>query len=86
MHFLTQYWNVWNEVEMFEYSRIHFIETKKGLSSEYLSNFTSVAKRTSNPLIRPNSMCFKNRQDVMGKFPIFGPNFANKSHTHKMML
>jgi hypothetical protein len=53
-----QYRNVWNKVETFEYSRIHIVETKKGFSSEYQSNFTSIAKRTSMPLIRPNSICF----------------------------
>jgi hypothetical protein len=53
-----QCWNVWNEVETFEYSRNHIVETKKGLSSEYQSNFTPISKRTSNPLVRPNSMCF----------------------------
>jgi hypothetical protein len=49
---------VWNEVEMFEYSRIHIVETKQGLSGEYQSNFPSMAKRKSMTLIRPNSMCF----------------------------
>jgi hypothetical protein len=27
----------------------------------------------------------KSRLDVMWKYPIFGPNFANQSHTYKMM-
>jgi hypothetical protein len=53
-----QCWTVWNDVQTFENSRIHVIETKQGLSSEYQSNFTSEVKRKSKPLIRLNSMCF----------------------------
>jgi hypothetical protein len=53
-----QYWTVLNEVQTFEYSRIHIVETKQGLSSEYQSNFTSTGKRKSNQQIRPNSMSF----------------------------
>jgi hypothetical protein len=28
---------------------------------------------------------FESRQDVIGKTPFFGPNFANQSHMYKMM-
>jgi hypothetical protein len=30
-----QYWTVSNEVETFEYSGIHVVEAKQGLSNEY---------------------------------------------------
>jgi hypothetical protein len=56
---------------MFEYYRIHIAETKQGILSECQSNFTFMAKRKSKPPIRPHSMCFKSRQDVMGKYPHF---------------
>jgi hypothetical protein len=66
-----QYWNVWNEVQTFEYSRIHIVESKQGLSNEYQSNFTSMAKRKSMPLIRPNSMCFWEPSRCDRKIPLF---------------
>jgi hypothetical protein len=64
-----QYWTVWNEAEAFDYSRIQFVDTKQGLSSEYQSNFTSMANRKSKPLIRPNSMCFWDLSRCDGKIP-----------------
>jgi hypothetical protein len=71
-----QYWTAWNEVEKFECSRINNVETKQGISNEYQSNFTSMAKRKSKPLIRPFSMCFKSCQDVMWKYPHFRTSFC----------
>jgi hypothetical protein len=66
-----QYWTDWNEAETFEYSRIHIDEIKQGLSSEYQSNFTSMAKRKSMPLIRPNSMRFLKPPRCDVKIPPF---------------
>jgi hypothetical protein len=56
---------------MFEYSRIYIIEAKQGLSSEHQSNFNSMAKRKSKPLIRPNPMCFYDPSRFDGKIPQF---------------
>jgi hypothetical protein len=67
----NQYWTVWNEVQTFEYSRIHSVETEQVLSNEYQSNFTSMAKRKSKTLIRPNSMCFQKPTRYDGQIPIF---------------
>jgi hypothetical protein len=66
-----QYWTVWNEVQTFEYSRIHIVETKQGLSNEYQSYFTSMPKRKSKILIRPNSICFWEPSRCDGKIPPF---------------
>jgi hypothetical protein len=66
-----QYWSVWNEFQTFEYSRIHIFETKQGLSNEYQSNITCIAKRKSKPLIRPNSMCFYDPSRCDGDIPQF---------------
>jgi hypothetical protein len=74
-----QYWTVWNEVQTFEWSRIHIVESKQCLSNEYQSNFTSMAKRKSKPLIRPNSMCFHERSLCDGKIPPFSdPSLQTK--------
>jgi hypothetical protein len=66
-----QYWTVWNEVQTFECSRIQIVDTKQGLSSEYQSNLTSMAKRKPEPLIRPNSMYFWNPPTCNGKIHPF---------------
>jgi hypothetical protein len=66
-----QYWTVWNEVQTFEYSRIQIVETKQGLSSEYQSNFTSMAQRKSKRLIRPNSVSFWEPSRCDMKIPPF---------------
>jgi hypothetical protein len=66
-----QYWTVWEEVQTFEYSRIHFVENKQGLSNEYQSNFTSIAKRKSKSLVRPNSLSFLEPSCFDGKIPPF---------------
>jgi hypothetical protein len=66
-----QYWTVWNEVQTFETSRIHIVEIKQGLSSVYQSNFTSIDKPKSKPLIRPNSMCFWDLSWCDWKIPPF---------------
>jgi hypothetical protein len=66
-----QYWTVWNEVQTFENSWIHIVETKQGLSSVYQSNFTSIDKPKSKTLIRPNSMCFYEPSWCDGKITPF---------------
>jgi hypothetical protein len=66
-----QYWTVCNKVETFEYSGIQIVETKQGLSSEYQSNYTSMAIRKSKPLIRPNSVSFWETSRCDGKIPPF---------------
>jgi hypothetical protein len=71
MHFTHSILNVWNEVKTFEYSRIHIVESKHGLSNEYQSNFTTTAKRKSKPLIRPNAMCFYDLSRCDEKIPPF---------------
>jgi hypothetical protein len=53
-----QYWTFWNEVQTFQYSWIHIVETKQCLTKEYQSNITSIAEQKSKPPIRPNSFCF----------------------------
>jgi hypothetical protein len=45
--------------------------TQLGLSSEYQSNFISMPKRRSKPLILPNSMCFWEPSRCGRKIPIF---------------
>jgi hypothetical protein len=94
------HWTVWNQVQTLEYSRIHVFETKQGLSREYQSNFTSMAKRKSEPLNRPNSMCFWEQSRCDGKIHTFsalnlqtkvirtkrGENRANSMHlTHSIL-
>jgi hypothetical protein len=66
-----QCWTVWNEIQTFEYSRIHIVETKQGLLNEYQSNFNSIGKRKSKPLIRPNSMGFYGPVRCNSKIPPF---------------
>jgi hypothetical protein len=66
-----QYWTVWNEVQTFEYSWIHIVEIKQGLWSVYQSNFTSMYKPKSKPLIRPNKMSFWDFSRCAGKLPTF---------------
>jgi hypothetical protein len=68
---IIQYWTVWNEFQTFEYSRTHIVETKQGLSNEYQSNFTSMAKRKSQPLIRPKSICYWEPSRCDGKIHPF---------------
>jgi hypothetical protein len=71
-HFTNiQYRTDWNEVETFEYSRIHIVETKHGLLNEYKSNLTSISKRKSIPLIPPNSNCFHEPSGCDVKIPPF---------------
>jgi hypothetical protein len=66
-----QYWTDWTEVETFEYSWIHIVETNQGLSNEYQSNITSMGKRKSKHLIRPNSKCFWEMSRCDWKTPPF---------------
>jgi hypothetical protein len=96
----TQYWTVLNEVHTFEHSQIHIVETKQGLSTEYQSNITSMAKRKSKNLIRPYSMCFWEPSRCDGKIPPFSAiilqtkvigtkwcqNRANSMHFIHLML
>jgi hypothetical protein len=65
------YWTAWNQVETIDYSRILIVETKKGFSSEYHSNFTSTAEEKSKPLFRPNSLCFWEPSWCDSKIPLF---------------
>jgi hypothetical protein len=81
MHFTHPELNRFNEVRTFEFSRIHIVANKQGLSNECQSNFTSIGKRKSKILIRPNSMCFQEPSRCDGK--IFGPNFANQMYMYK---
>jgi hypothetical protein len=66
-----KYWTIWNEVQTIEYFRIHIVETKRSLPSEYQSNIISMTKRKSKPIIRPNSMCFWKPWRCDRKIPIF---------------
>jgi hypothetical protein len=74
-----QCWTVWNEVQTFEYSRIHIVETKQGFSSEYQSNLTSMAKGKAKPLIRPNSMWFWELSRCDWKISQFRPKFCKSN-------